>query len=333
MQSGEELRGILGDPWVMFEAGRYRMWFTYVLRPFTDNRIMGTAYAESADGLKWQIHRDSKTEEVKLVLEPTRDGWDAKGVETVSVVKTPGGTYMLYYTGDMPPHDHRYAIGLATSKDGVHWKKHGDGPVFAPKHDWEKPFGDGLGDGAPRIGGTLEPSVLYDADEKRFKMWYAALGMKDGVVGYRIGFATSKDGRVWERESEPVFEPGVSGRWDDAVVSHTHVVQDAYGGYHLLYHGHAKTDFEKTEAEGGATFTPGAIGHAYSADGISWVRNPKNPVLACRKDAWDSWFIGGPSALFRDDRFYLWYFGNDSPKTWYSRIGLAVADAVKLPKE
>lgn len=85
-------------------------------------RTSRVGYAESADGIKFSR---SKTP----VLYPDNDiakkyEWPG-GCEDPRVAVTPGGTYVVFYTEwnrDLP------RLGVATSKDLIHWKKHG--PIF-----------------------------------------------------------------------------------------------------------------------------------------------------------------------------------------------------------
>lgn len=86
-------------------------------------RTSRIGYAESADGLHF-------TRNKKPVLYPGNDGQQAYeypgGCEDPRVAVTAGGTYVMFYTQwnrDVA------RIGVATSKDLLHWQKHG--PVFA----------------------------------------------------------------------------------------------------------------------------------------------------------------------------------------------------------
>ena len=319
--------GLISDPFVMFEDGRYKMWFTglkHVQGELDDvgetqdgeTLIQGVAYSESDDGILWQDTKVAETG-MTLVLEPTPGGWDRFGIETVTVVKNPdNGQYMMYYAGHITPSG-AYHIGLAFSEDGIHWEKHPE-PVLKPMYDWEKAhvMPESHPEGGRLSGGVLEPTVIYD--EGVFKMWYATLGLEDGqsfsTWGGRIGYATSIDGIAWERSKEPVFVMGEADAWDSDWVSHSHVIQDPVEGYHLFYAG-----------EAGDKGTYG-IGHAYSSDGIDWERNPVNPIVANDKSAWNSEMTGGPSALFKDDRLYLWFFGSKRDDFSHVYFGLATAE-------
>jgi predicted GH43/DUF377 family glycosyl hydrolase len=226
---------------------------------------------------------------------------------------------MMYYAGHVAPSAAYYHIGLAISDDGIHWGKHPE-PVLTPLYDWEKLYTipEGHPEAGTLFGGILEPTVIYDQDEAMFKMWYATLGLEDGKTfstwSGRIGYATAKDGIHWERNKEPVFVVGPADAWDSDWVSHTHVIEDPTGnGYHLFYAG-----------ESGEQEIYG-IGHAYSQDGLTWERNPHNPILKAEKGAWNSKLTGGPSALIKDDQFWVWFFGSQRDDFSYQFFGLASA--------
>ena len=322
---------IVADPTVIYDQNKFRMWYTAA-----DGRANadgsgngGIAHAESADGIQWNVWKktDSPTGVIDLVLTGSRGGWDEPGVETASVMRTPSGKYRMYYSGNRPPEGtNHFAIGLATSDDGIHWKKYGKGPVFEPKNQWELPTCTNPND--PRScsnGGVLEPSVLYDTKEKIYKMWYAALGTKDDFLTFRMGYATSADGTSWNRRSEPVLERGESESWNDYLVSHVNVIPDPQFGYHLFYVGAKISDYCE-----GCALQRGNIGHAYSTDGIRWQQDPRNPILSPRKGQWDEWTIGGPSVLAKGGELLLWYFGNKSQAINEAGIGFVKAACLNL---
>ncbi|MBG88902.1 MAG: hypothetical protein CMO80_18650 [Verrucomicrobiales bacterium] len=298
---------LLGDPFVMRDGDRFRMWFTAGAVFGDGSFTLGTCHSESPDGLTWTSATDDSGKEPRYLLSPNRSGWDAIGVETVSVLHTPSGKYHLYYVGDRPPEGSTtFAIGLATSEDGIKWKKHGSSPVLAEKYEWEKPSArDPSKPEVLSVGGVLEPSVIYDDEEKLFKMWYVGLGMwtTGKFPTFRMGYATSKDGIEWEREAEPVLDKGPEGAWDELWVSHVHVIADPHHGYHCFY-------FGSWEYNEGVDQQRGAIGHAYSEDGVHWERNPNNPILEPRNGQWDAWSVQGPAVLIHNNEIWLWYFGS-----------------------
>ncbi len=306
--------GIISDPWVLRDGDVYRMWFTLVPNPQDPTPTLGIATAESRDGQSWRTTGEH-------VLAPDPKGWDAAGVETACVVPRRGGGWLMYYTGDRPPMGgHHMSIGLATSDDGRTWTRRPNGPILEGLHPWELPFEDGPG--GPKIGGVLEPSVLYDETMGRYRMWYTGLGRVGEVIQFCVGYAESEDGVTWHRDPEPVFRPAEQG-WDDALVSHCHVAAGPDGQLHLFYFGSSKPQQTECDELGGCAMTPGAIGHAVSDDGRVWRRTSALPAISPRSEEWDSWTIGGPCGLFDHGRWRLWYFGNGTHKTYQARFGTA----------
>ena len=60
-----------------------------------------------------------------------RDTWDRKIRERGYILVGDDGTYRLWYTGyavDRPP---TMSLGLATSRDGIHWARDPENPIFA----------------------------------------------------------------------------------------------------------------------------------------------------------------------------------------------------------
>jgi predicted GH43/DUF377 family glycosyl hydrolase len=308
----------ISDPWVMRDGDLYKMWFTLVADPYTAQQTIGLAYAESADGLHWKT-------DGKQVLSPRANEWDSLSVETACVVKVSEEEYLLYYTApEAPEGNHHFRIGLATSRDGKSWTRVGDGPVLIGEYEWEKPFRDEPGGAI--IGGVLEPSVHFDCEQKIFRMWYVGLGKTaNDFPKYRIGYATSNDGKTWERRADPVLEPGASGSWDDATVSHVQVTIDTKGKHHLLYFGSSVSQFTECEALGECAMTPGSIGYASSDDGLTWKRDAL-PILSPTGTGWESWALGGPTVLQEANGFRMWYFGNPAHNSYNSRIGVAKLD-------
>lgn len=300
--------GIVADPHVLRDASGYRMWFTAVdwtagtVFDATD-RVMGTAYATSADGLVWDdthVRPDDPDHKVDLVLRP--GSWDGAGVETVSAEQV-GGELVLFHSGDRP--DGSYAIGRARSQDGLTWTRDAV-PVLDEMLPWEQSFCIDEPACTQRLGGLFEPTFVVDADGTQH-VWYAAYTIRGSDLSTSMGHAWSTDaGVTWQRNPTPVFEPGAVGAWDEILVSHTNVVADPGGGYHLFYQGISRAQQDMCSEEGSCPFyTPGSIGHAFSDDGTTWTRDAA-PLLV--PEGADGFFVGGPSAIIRDGRVELFYF-------------------------
>lgn len=111
---------------------------------------------------------------------------------------------------------HRYHIRYATSDDGIDWRR--DGTVAIELSD----------DGEYAIS---SPRVLRR--ESGATMWYSHRG-GPGAERYRIGFATSSDGRSWVRSDE--LELPIDGDWDSEMRCYPYVVEHD-GQRFMFYNG------------------------------------------------------------------------------------------------
>ncbi len=209
------------------------------------------------------------------VLSPGSSGaWDDRFTLAPSVLLD-GSTYRMWYAGSGAVNTNR-RIGYATSPDGLTWTRHGSAPVLSPGPvgSWD----------AGQVG---FPSVIKDADT--FKMWYTALDTAD--IG-RVGYATSSDGLNWTKYAgNPVLTVGGPGSWDTAYVGAPQVVKVG-GVYHLWYRGGLNGD----------------IGYATSADGLTWTKSARNPVIASGSGGWDD-VAYDPRVVFDGTLFHMWYSG------------------------
>ena len=196
--------GVLGtcfDPFVLYENGLYRMWFSW--RP-----KLSIAYCESSDGIHWSTPT--------IALPPSSSGWEDQ-VNRPVVVRTAEG-YHMWYTGQT---DSRSWIGYATSSDSHTWVRVGQKPVFAPEQAWEQ-------------SAVMCPHVIWDDAARLYMMWYSG---GEQYEPNAIGYATSTDGVSWTRDTRnPIFRPDPSGTWDKAKVTACHVSREK-DGYVMFYIG------------------------------------------------------------------------------------------------
>ena len=268
------------------------------------------------------------------VLEVGAPGeWDA-GVVDHSEVIFDGGMFHMWYGGGLV--FHQSDIGYAWSDDGVTWHKHPSNPVLergAPG-EWD-------------VGHIQPGAVLWDGTT--FHMWYGGCVSGD-LGPCQTGYATSPDGFNWVKYSgNPVLTVGDAGSWDSLVALITAVVADD-GGFRYWYWGGATTTSfaigyaSSTEGKwpepvfwprtsgwdrlsvafpmitfDGDTFRMwytggpslcGGIGHAVSADGISWARQPLwEPVLPIGiPGEWDRCIFSSRLVL-EGDTAQMWYDG------------------------
>lgn len=137
------------------------------------------------------------------ILQPGAAGnWDAKQVLAPHVLKTSDG-YVMYYSGVGA--SGIQMIGMATSKDEVHWTKYNDpattDTLFADSDPVFQPAEKGAWDGA----WVHQPRVFQTADG--WVMIYRGVSDTRGA-NMKLGLATSRDGIHWERfAGNPIFKP------------------------------------------------------------------------------------------------------------------------------
>jgi predicted GH43/DUF377 family glycosyl hydrolase len=239
--------------------------------------------------------------------------------------------------------DRLYKVGLAKSKDGVHFQKYEGSPVFG--------FGDGR-------KGIVTPSMLRDSDGAAVReqgklvmyftgvdmpgdykhniyrststdgvKWsppsailvanaYACHVMKDGGL-YRMWFvdvhtrpwviryAESTDALKWAVEKKPCLVPQEQ-KWEkgDKVLVYPSVIKE--DGIFIMLYGSYWEGPEKT-----------AIGLAVSEDGKIWTRFAGNPVFKPEpKHSWEANFTTSQTFMKLPDGSYrLWYASRKKPDT------------------
>jgi hypothetical protein len=110
---------------------------------------------------------------------------------------------------------HKYHIKYAESRDGCHWVR--SGIVCIDYAGDEFAFG--------------RPCVIRDSALGRYRMWYSVRG-----EAYRLGYAESTDGLVWERQDDRAGLPVSQTGWDSEMIAypvvfpHRETLQMLYNG-------------------------------------------------------------------------------------------------------
>lgn len=146
------------------------------------------------------------------------------------------------------------SIALVESQDGLTWGE--PQIVLGPRKasGWE----DDLN----------RPVVIREGD--RYHMWYT--GQAGGKSS--IGYATSTDGKSWERAGEkPVLT--AEQPWEKVALMCPHVIYDADRKEYRMWY------------SGGEQYEPNAIGYATSSDGKKWSKHKDNPIF--RPDPKTEW--------------------------------------------
>lgn len=195
------------------------------------------------------------------------------------------------------------AIGLAISTDdGLTFQRHGDGPVLAAS--------------------LREPCLVGDPFVKiiggRFHMWYIfGTGWKRYSVNaapdrtYKIGHAVSDDGIAWTKEEAQQIIPDRLGADESQALP---TVLKISGRYHLFFCYRQSFDFRKNRDRGYR------IGHAWSDDLVTWIRDDDHPGIEGTPGDWDSDMQCYPHLFACEGRAYLLYNGND-----FGRYGFGLA--------
>jgi predicted GH43/DUF377 family glycosyl hydrolase len=284
--------GTLGtcfDVSVLVEGEIYRMWFSW-----RDQKAI--ALVESADGVTWKLPP-------KIVLTvPTRlrkklFRLDCFDVSRPCVIFHQGKYHLWYST-----HSKVISIAYAVSHDGISWKQRRQ-PVLTPELPWEK---DAL----------MGPCVLYDEQERIFKMWYSGGGQYEPDA---IGYATSPDGVSWEKNPQnPIFSADQGTPWEKDRAVGMHIVKS--GGYYIGFYIGFAHGFEKA-----------CIGVARSKDGVNnWERYPGNPILMPGTPGeWDDCNVYRPYVITREGKWLLWYNASRFSDR-VEQIGLATCDRLEF---
>jgi predicted GH43/DUF377 family glycosyl hydrolase len=189
-----------------------------------------------------------------------------------------GGIYKMWYSFYRNPD---WAIGYATSPDGIVWTRSDATPIFTKNSD-------------PNAydGKSVARSVVIHIGSS-YKMYYNASSYY-GVD--QIGLAISNDGINWIRSTSPVLNPA-SDTWEDNGIGPYSVLKTDTG-YIMYYHG--------------TIDNIAAIGLAYSSDGIQWSKYSRNPILSAT-NIWEGDLgIYCPSVIYDQGVFKMVYTSRNS---------------------
>jgi hypothetical protein len=141
------------------------------------------------------------------------------------------GLYRMWYGSNLSwgkiQDDMQHIIKYATSKDGISWHRTNETMIgLKGKHEYA----------------LSKPFVIKDGDTD-YKMWFSYRA-SELAQSYRIGYATSLDGLVWERKDEEVGIDVSKNGWDSEMICYPFVF-DYNGDRYMLYNGngYGKTGF------------------------------------------------------------------------------------------
>jgi len=266
--------GTMFDPYCFFDNDLFKM-------VVSDRGNKCLKLISSVDGKKWG--------DCKVLLKGMSGQWD-DDVNRGCLLKS-GNRWLLWYTGQR---NGLSRIGLAESFDCISFKKVQPDPVLQP---------DLLQEGLS----VMNPCVLWDENERKFKMWYSAGENYEPDV---IFFAESDDGVSWKKKDKPVLTKSVAHRWECYKIGGCQVLKNADGSYEMYYIGYQNLDVAR-------------ICVAHSRDGLDWVRNDMNLLLSPSENSWDSDAVYKPTVVKKYEKSYLWYNGRRGHEEY---VGLAIKE-------
>ncbi|MEM3675281.1 MAG: hypothetical protein QXG08_07420, partial [Candidatus Methanomethyliaceae archaeon] len=188
-------------------------------------------------------------------------------------------------------------IRYAESSDGLNWYndqplQNGVVPIITGADpDWNK------GSYGPACV-LYNPSASNSGTNWTFMMYY------DGTPGNNesIGVGFSSDGVIWtgydkngDGKADPVLTGSGSG-WDENYVYSCTVLKIG-STYHMLY-------------SGGVKGTNEGIGYATSSDGLTWTKDPNNPIFHISDGlVWRNNRTYNPAVVEVEGTFKMWFTG------------------------
>ncbi|HEY4364370.1 MAG TPA: hypothetical protein VGN17_25620 [Bryobacteraceae bacterium] len=215
------------------------------------------------------------------VLSRGPEKWDSGDVLNPSVVRFQDA-YLNVYSG----YDgHTWHSGVATSADGIDWKK--VGRVLSPS-GWEGSYIAANGSAIVEKG-----EILY---------WYVA------GEPWQIGLARSHDGLMWTKNPSRVLPTGPRGSFDELAAADPYVIRRG----EFLYMFYTGMDRARRQR----------LGVARSQDGITWEKLRSNPVLELgMPGAFDEHALGEPAVWTSGGAYWMLYTGSDQGE--HRKLGLA----------
>ncbi len=253
-------------------------------------------YAWSLDGLSWTAYAGNPVYQHST----NPNDADFHGTETASVLydstAPPTHRYRMWYSGKQDESDPNgdYKVCYAYSPNGITWTRYAGNPVMLPgdSTEWHN---------------RMITNVTVILDNGLFKMWFASpdIYFNNQATDFKgnIGYATSPDGITWTKHPTPVLQAGVGGSPDSAVVAEPCVLKigATYYMWYSMINSWAIENF--------------SVGHAWSNDGINWIKAANNPVLPLGGvGAWDRYWSAHPGVVYdaQTQQLYMLYTGRDS---------------------
>ena len=158
---------------------------------------------------------------------------------------------------------------------------------------------------APDPGWTWNDPHVLKMDGK---YWMYASSTDNFVYPVKIYRLTSSNDTGYMRNpAAPILEPGTSGSWDAGGVE-TPAVVYFQGQYHLFW-----TGYPYPVDDPNYNVLDFRIGHATSTNGVTWTRDPANPIISPSpsdndtSNDWYSYIVAEPGPVVYNEKIYLYF--------------------------
>ncbi|QDS94323.1 hypothetical protein FF011L_31020 [Roseimaritima multifibrata] len=289
------------NPWAVREGNQYRVYYSGA--GADRKQRLAYAVADVDDLTDWK-----RTE--PLFDTGAAGAFDALWCVLPHAIQTKDKGWNLYYTGNSGKGAGLSAfpgIGVATSKDGLNWKRYSEQPVLSRSMKHGDPDAIGI------AGGSVQRLRQEDGTEKWFFYYTGCptIGTTHELHQQKtICLAVSDDGIEWTKKGV-VMTRNPDRDYENIAVAGPVVLQDPDGLFRMWY------------SAIGSRHMYYSICYAESDDGIHWRRGPEvgdNLQLLPTGNGWEKQMVEYPSVLREGDHLRLFYCGNG-----YGRAGIGTA--------
>jgi hypothetical protein len=200
------------------------------------------------------------------------------------------------------------SIGVIYSDDnGNTFRRLGPGPILSSSINEPVLVGDGF---VQKYNNTYFMWYIFG------KTWIKATDTEPPARVYKIAYATSLDGIVWDKvEAKQI----VSDVIDENECQALPTVVEHNGIYHMVFCFRHASDFRTNPKRGYK------LGYAYSKDLKNWIRDDEKLNFSLPNEGWDSEMMCYPHLFNLDDQIFLLYNGNN-----FGRYGFGAAKLVSI---
>ena len=131
-------------------------------------------------------------------------------------------------------------------------------------------------------------------------------------------------------EGNPVLACGEEGSWDAGALGSVCLLR-VDGVYHMYYEAWGVRSDKEWDA---SDYESLQVGHAVSLDGVTWAKDPANPVLPRGSEGqWDHTGTWDPYVIYEDGMFKMWYGGGGGRKPNYGWAYAVSKDGSQFEKQ